>query len=263
VEHPLIDKIAFTGSTEVGMIIMQNAAKANLKRVTLELGGKSPNIIFSDADLDNAVKTAHLGLFLNQGQCCCAGSRVFVEEKAYDFVVEKSTQLAKSRVVGDPFNEKTQQGPQVDKDQFDKVLGYIKSGKEQGARCTVGGERVGSKGFFIQPTVFADVKDTMTIAKEEIFGPVMSIIKFKDLDEVVKRANNTSYGLAAAVFTKDIQKAQYVSSKVRAGTVWINCYDVFDAAIPFGGYKTSGLGRELGEYGLQNYTEVKAVVSRL
>jgi len=263
VEHPQIDKVAFTGSTEVGVQIMQGAAKANLKRVTLELGGKSPNIIFSDADLNHAIQTAHVGLFLNQGQCCCAGSRMFVEEKVYDEVVEKSTQLAKERIVGDPFSETTKQGPQVDKDQFDKVMAYITSGKKEGARCTIGGERSGSKGFFIKPTVFADVNDNMTIAKEEIFGPVMSIIKFKNLDEVVARANNTTYGLAASVFTKDISKANYIASKVRAGTVWVNCYDVFDAAIPFGGYKMSGLGRELGEYGLQNYTEVKAVVTRL
>jgi len=263
VDHPLIDKVAFTGSTEVGMLIMKGAANANLKRVTLELGGKSPNIIFSDADVDHAINTAHVGLFLNQGQCCCAGSRMFVEEKVYDRVVEESTKLAQNRLVGDPFKEGTLQGPQVDKDQFNKVMDYINSGKKDGAKLTTGGARVGNKGYFIQPTVFADVKDDMTIAKEEIFGPVMSIIKFKDIDEVIRRANNTSYGLAAAVFTKDISKANHIAKKVRAGTVWINCYDVFDAAIPFGGYKLSGLGRELGEYGLQNYTEVKAVVTRI
>jgi aldehyde dehydrogenase (NAD+) len=263
VDHPLIDKVAFTGSTEVGMQIMKGAANANLKRVTLELGGKSPNIIFSDSDIDHAVNTSHVGLFLNQGQCCCAGSRMFVEEKVYDRVVEESTKLAKKRTVGDPFKNETLQGPQVDKDQFTKVMEYINSGKKEGAKVMTGGNRSGTKGYFIEPTVFADVKDEMTIAKEEIFGPVMSIIKFKDIDEVIKRANNTNYGLAAAVFTKDITKANYVAKKVRAGTVWVNCYDVFDAAIPFGGYKLSGLGRELGEYGLQNYTEVKAVVTRI
>jgi aldehyde dehydrogenase (NAD+) len=263
VDHPLIDKVAFTGSTEVGMLIMKGAANNNLKRVTLELGGKSPNIIFADSDLDHAVNTAHVGLFLNQGQCCCAGSRMFVEEKVYDRVVEESTKLAKKRTVGDPFKNETLQGPQVDQDQFNKVMDYINKGKKEGAKVMTGGSRSGNKGYFIEPTVFADVKDDMTIAKEEIFGPVMSIIKFKDIDEVIKRANNTNYGLAAAVFTKDITKANYVAKKVRAGTVWVNCYDVFDAAIPFGGYKLSGLGRELGEYGLQNYTEVKAVVTRI
>ena len=261
--HPEIDKVAFTGSTEVGQLVMQAAAKSNLKRVTLELGGKSPNIIFADAELDQALEGAHFGLFFNQGQCCCAGSRVFVEEKIYDQFVEKSVARAKNRVVGNPFDENTEQGPQVDKDQFDKVMGYIEAGRRDGAKMLCGGGQVGKAGYFIQPTVFSDVRDEMKIAREEIFGPVMSIIKFKSIEEVVKRANTTNYGLAAAVWTKDITKAMAISNSVRAGTVWVNCYDVFDAAAPFGGFKQSGIGRELGEYGLQNYLEVKTVTVKL
>jgi aldehyde dehydrogenase (NAD+) len=262
--HPKIDKVAFTGSTEVGLLVLKASASAgNLKRVTLELGGKSPNIVLADADIDHAVAQAHLGLFLNQGQCCVAGSRLFVEEKVYGEVVEKSTKMARDRKVGNPLDKNTTQGSQVDKEQFDKIMGYIGKGKSEGARLTTGGERVGNKGFFIQPTVFADVKDEMSIAKEEIFGPVMSILPFKDLDEVVRRANNTNYGLAAAVFTKDNRKAHYLSSKLRAGTVWVNCYDVFDASLPFGGFKMSGLGRELGEEGLKPYLESKTVVMNI
>jgi len=261
--HPDVDKIAFTGSTEVGRLIMSGAASTNLKRVTLELGGKSPNIIFADADIDAAIEGAHFGLFFNQGQCCCAGSRVFVQEQIYDKFVERSAQRAKARKVGDPYHADTEQGPQVSKEQHDIVMNYINKGKSEGARLVAGGASAGPKGYFVQPTVFADVKDDMTIAKEEIFGPVMSIIKFKDVNEVIKRANLNQYGLAAAVWTKDIQKALQVVNKVRAGTVWVNCYDVFDAAAPFGGYKASGIGRELGEYGLRNYTEVKTVTIKL
>ena len=261
--HHTIDKVAFTGSTEVGHLIMEAAAKSNLKRVTLELGGKSPNIIFADADMDQAIEGAHFALFFNQGQCCCAGSRLFVEEKCYDEFVAKSVERAKRRTVGDPFDAKTEQGPQVDREQFDKVMGYIESGMREGAQMLCGGSQVGARGYFIEPTVFADVKDNMKIAQEEIFGPVMSIIKFKDLDEVIKRANTTMYGLAAAVWTKDITKAHAIANGVRAGTVWVNCYDVFDAAAPFGGFKQSGIGRELGEYGLQQYTEVKTVTVKL
>jgi aldehyde dehydrogenase (NAD+) len=262
VKHKAVDKIAFTGSTEVGRIIMRNAAET-LKRVTLELGGKSPNIVFADADIDAAVNGAILGLYLNQGQCCCAGSRLFVEEKAYDQMVEKLARKAGARKLGDPFDPETEQGPQVDKTQFDKVLGYIESGKQQGARCVTGGGRSGSKGYFIQPTVFADVKDDMKIATEEIFGPVMQVLRFKNMDEVVDRANTTDYGLAAAVWTRDIGKAHAIADRVRAGTVWVNCYDVFDAAAPFGGFKASGIGRELGEKSLDNYTEHKTVTVSL
>jgi aldehyde dehydrogenase (NAD+) len=262
VAHKGVDKIAFTGSTEVGKIIMRNAAET-LKRVTLELGGKSPNIVFADADLDAAVDGAMLGLFLNQGQCCCAGSRLLVEDKVYDKMVERLAAATEKRKLGDPFNPETEQGPQVDKTQFDKVLGYIASGKKQGARCIAGGERFGSKGYFIKPTIFADVKDEMKIATEEIFGPVMQVLRFKDVDEVVRRANTTDYGLAAAVWTRDIKKAHTIAEQIRAGTVWINCYDVFDAAAPFGGFKASGLGRELGEKALDNYTELKTVTVAL
>ncbi len=261
--HMDVDKVAFTGSTEVGHLIMEASAKSNLKRVTLELGGKSPNIVFADADLDQAIEGAHFALFFNQGQCCCAGSRLFVEETAYDEFVERSATRARRRTVGDPFDPATEQGPQVDQDQYNKVMRYIESGKKEGARLVCGGGSVGDRGYFVQPTVFADVKDDMTIAREEIFGPVMSIIKFRDIDDVVQRANRTEYGLAAAVWTRDIGKAYAIANNVRAGTVWINCYDVFDAAAPFGGFKQSGMGRELGEYGLQQYTEVKTVTVKL
>jgi aldehyde dehydrogenase (NAD+) len=261
--HMDVDKVAFTGSTEIGRLILEAAAKSNLKRVTLELGGKSPNIIFQDTDLDEAVEGAHLGIFSNQGQICCAGSRVFVEEKIYDQFIEKSVARAKKRAVGDPFDPKTEQGPQVDQTQFDKVMGYIASGQGEGATLACGGKRVGNRGYFIEPTVFADVQDGMRIAREEIFGPVMSVIPFKDVDEVITRANRTIYGLAAGVWTRDIKKAHAIANGVRAGTVWVNCYNVLDTRAPFGGFKQSGSGRELGEYGLQEYTEVKTVIVKL
>lgn len=261
--HMDVDKVAFTGSTEVGRLILEAAARSNLKRVTLELGGKSPNIIFHDTDLDEAVEGAHIGIFSNQGQICCAGSRVFVEEKVYDQFIEKSVARARKRVVGDPFDSKTEQGPQVDQEQFEKVMSYIDSGRREGATLACGGERVGSRGYFIEPTVFADVRDEMKIAREEIFGPVMSVIPFKDLNEVIARANRTIYGLAAGVWTRDITKAHAIANNVRAGTVWVNCYNVLDTRAPFGGFKQSGSGRELGEYGLQEYTEVKTVIMKL
>ena len=261
--HMDVDKVAFTGSTEVGRLIMEAAAKSNLKRISLELGGKSPNIIFADSDLDDAVEGAHLGLFVNQGQSCCAGSRVFVEQTIYDEFVEKSIARARKRRVGDPLDPRTDQGPQVSESQFDRIMGYIESGKREGATLACGGERVGDRGYFIQPTVFSDVQDEMKIAREEIFGPVMSIIAFKDMDEVIARANRTTYGLAAGVWTRDIKKAHAVANSVRAGTVWVNCYHVLDTRAPFGGYKQSGMGRELGEYGLQQYTEVKTVTLKL
>lgn len=261
--HPSIDKVAFTGSTEIGHLVMTAAAQSNLKRVTLELGGKSPNIIFKDCDLDYAVETAHFGLFFNQGQCCCAGSRVFVEDSIYDEFVEKSVARAKKRAVGNPFDLNVEQGPQVDEDQFHKILSLIDAGKKEGAKLLAGGQRYGDRGYFIQPTVFADVTDDMRIAKEEIFGPVQQILKFSSMEEVVERANKTIYGLAAAVFTKDLDKANYMSQGLRAGTVWVNTYDVLEAQTPFGGFKQSGIGRELGEYGLQAYTEVKSVIVKL
>ena len=261
--HMDVDKVAFTGSTEVGHLIMEAAAQTNLKRVTLELGGKSPNIVFADADMDKAVEGSHFALFFNQGQCCCAGSRLFVERKAYDEFVQRSVDRARRRTVGDPFDANTEQGPQVDDAQFDKVMSYIESGKQEGAELLCGGGRVGDRGYFIEPTVFAGVRDEMKVAREEIFGPVMTIIPFDGLDEVIERGNKTMYGLAAAVWTKDITKATAIANGLRAGTVWVNCYDVFDAAAPFGGFKQSGMGRELGEYGLQQYTEVKTVTMAL
>jgi aldehyde dehydrogenase (NAD+) len=261
--HMDVDKVAFTGSTEVGRLIMTAAAQSNLKRVTLELGGKSPNIIFADTDLDAAVEGAHMGIFVNQGQSCCAGSRVFVEEKIYQQFVEKSVARAAKRRVGDPLDPTTDQGPQVDQSQFDRIMGYIESGRTEGATLACGGERVGNRGYFIRPAVFADVQDDMTIAREEIFGPVMSVIAFKDMDEVIARANKTDYGLAAGVWTNDIKKAHAVANGVRAGTVWVNCYHVLDTRAPFGGFKQSGMGRELGEYALHEYTEVKTVTLKL
>ncbi|CAG2107415.1 unnamed protein product, partial [Medioppia subpectinata] len=206
-EHKDVDKVAFTGSTEVGKIIQAAAGRSNCKRVTLEMGGKSPLVIFDDADLEAAVQTAHIGVFLNMGQCCCASSRIYVHENIYDKFVQRSVELAKARVVGDPTDPKTQQGPQVDGDQFEKILSLIDIGRKEGANLLTGGKRWGTQGFFIQPTVFSDVKDDMTIAKEEIFGPVQSLFKFKTFDEVIDRCNNTEYGLAAGVFTKDINKA--------------------------------------------------------
>ena len=262
VRHPDVDKIAFTGEYRTAQIIMTEAAPT-LKRLTFELGGKSPNIIFADCDLDAAVAGTEFGLFFNQGQCCCAGSRVFVEEKIHEAFVEKLVKRARARRLGDPFDSNTTQGPQVDQAQFDKILSYIDKGVDEGAQCLTGGKRWGKKGFFIEPTVFDGVTDSMSIAQEEIFGPVLSILPFRKTEEVIERANRTTYGLAAAVWTRDVAKAHQVAHSVRAGTVWINCYDVFDAAAPFGGFKMSGIGRELGEAGLANYTELKTVTMKL
>ncbi|XP_062873591.1 aldehyde dehydrogenase, mitochondrial-like [Trichomycterus rosablanca] len=261
--HMDVDKIAFTGSTEVGHLIQQASGGSNLKKVTLELGGKSPNIVLSDANMEQAVEQSHSAIFFNMGQCCCAGSRTYVQESIYDEFVERSVEKAKKRVVGDPFNLKTEHGPQVDNEQFQKILGYISSGKQEGAKLMCGGGVAADRGYFIQPTIFGDVQDGMKIAREEIFGPVMQIMKFKSMEEVIERANDTMYGLAAAVFTTDINKAQYVSNSLRAGTVWINCYNVFGVQAPFGGFKASGTGRELGQYGLENYTEVKTVMIKI
>ncbi|XP_058112303.1 aldehyde dehydrogenase family 2 member B7, mitochondrial-like [Magnolia sinica] len=261
--HMDVDKLAFTGSTATGKIVLELSSKSNLKPVTLELGGKSPFIICEDADVDQAVELAHFALFFNQGQCCCAGSRTFVHERVYDEFVEKAKARALKRVVGDPFKKGVEQGPQIDLEQFEKIMKFIKSGIESGATLESGGERLGSKGYYIQPTVFSDVKDGMAIATEEIFGPVQSILKFNDLDEVIRRANATRYGLAAGVFTKSLDNTNTLTRALKAGTVWVNCFDIFDAAIPFGGYKMSGQGREKGIYSLQNYLQVKAVVTPL
>nr|ABG77991.1 1-pyrroline-5-carboxylate dehydrogenase 2 [Glossina morsitans morsitans] len=262
--HFNVDKVAFTGSTEVGKLIQQASGNTNLKRVTLELGGKSPNIVLADTDMDYAVETSHFGLFFNMGQCCCAGSRTFVEEKIYNEFVERSAERARKRRFGNPFDLNVEQGPQVDQEQLQKILQLIDSGKQQGAKLIAGGARPEEMpGYFVQPTVFADVQDDMRIAREEIFGPVQQIIRFKKLDEVIERANNTDYGLAAAVFTKDIDKANYIVQGLRAGTVWVNTYNSLAAQVPFGGFKMSGHGRENGEYALRNYTEVKSVIVKL
>ena len=262
VDHPMIDKVAFTGETTTAKTIMTNAAKS-LKRITFELGGKSPNVVFDDADIDAAVAGSYVGVFLNQGQCCCAGTRAFVHRNVRDEFIEKLRAMTTSRRVGDPFDQKTQQGPQIDRAQFDKIMGYIDSGKSSGANCISGGDRVGEKGYFVAPTIFDDVSDDMPIATDEIFGPVLSVLAFDDEADVIARSNETDYGLAAAVWTRDIGRAHRFARAVRAGTVWVNCYDVFDAAAPFGGFKQSGHGRELGTEGLKPYVENKTVTVKL
>eukprot|EP00250_Pteridium_aquilinum_P006259 c16215_g2_i1 orf=46-1551(-) len=261
--HMDVDKVSFTGSTQVGRLIMQAAATSNLKPVTLELGGKSPLIICNDADIDAAVELAHFSTFFNMGQVCTAGSRVFVQDGIHEEFVKKMAERSKQNVVGDPFKSGVNHGPQVDQTQLDVILRYIKSGNEEGARLVCGGSRLGNKGYFVEPTIFADVKDDMKIAKEEIFGPVMSVLKFKTLDEVVERANATMYGLACGILSKDIDVANRLSRSIKAGTVWVNCYHVFDAAIPFGGYKMSGFGREKGIEGIHSYMQLKSVITAL
>ncbi|EEZ97369.1 aldehyde dehydrogenase 1A1 [Tribolium castaneum] len=261
--HKDVNKVAFTGSTIVGKKIMEYSAQSNLKRVSLELGGKSPLVVFNDADLDEAVEIAHNAIFGNHGQNCCAGSRTFVQSGIYDAFVQKAVQKAKLRKVGDPFDPNVQQGPQIDKPSLDKILRLIDSGKKEGAKLEIGGSRIGTEGYFVEPTVFSNVTDAMSIAKEEIFGPVQSILKFETLEEVIERANDTYYGLAAGVITKNIDTALTFAQAVQAGSVWVNCYDYITPQTPFGGYKMSGIGREMGAESLDAYVETKTISIKL
>jgi aldehyde dehydrogenase (NAD+) len=255
--HMKVDKVAFTGSTITGRSIMKAAASSNLKKVTLELGGKSPTIVFNDADLDAAIDWANFGIYFNHGispylhyltlgQCCCAGSRIYVQEGIYDEFVKKFTARAKKNKVGDPFEAATIQGPQVSELQFTRIMDYIKSGKEEGAKVVLGGERHGREGYFIQPTIFTGVNEKMKIMQEEIFGPVVAVAKFKDVEDVLQKAHDTFYGLAASVHTRDLNTAIEVSNRLQAGSVWINCHNFLSHQLPFGGFKQSGIGRELG-----------------
>ncbi|MCH8200684.1 MAG: aldehyde dehydrogenase family protein [Chloroflexi bacterium] len=258
VEHEDVDKIAFTGSPEVGRIIVR-ASAATLKKVSLELGGKSPNLILADADLEAAIRGASGGIFFNQGEVCSAGSRILVDRSIYDAFLDGLTKRADSIKVGDPLDPKTYMGPVVNDEQFERVMGYIDIGKDEGAKLVSGGERIGDSGYFVQPTIFADVNNRMRIAQEEIFGPVASVIPIKDVDEAVRIANDTSYGLAAAVWTRDVAQAHDVASRLKAGTVWVNTYGATDTRSPWGGFKDSGFGRELGRQALDLYTEYKSV----
>jgi len=260
--HMDVDKIAFTGSTEVGKLII-HAAEGNLKKVSLELGGKSPNIVMDDADLESAIPGASMAIFFNQGQCCCAGSRLFIEKKVFDKVVDGISQAASKIRVRPGLDPDSDLGPLVSEEQLNRVCGYLESGFKEGAKATTGGSREGDKGYFIKPTVLVNTNDKMKVVKEEIFGPVVTATPFSDMNEIIARANDTVYGLAAGVWTRDVKKAHAIAAKLKAGTVWINCYNVFDAALPFGGYKQSGWGREMGHEVLKNYTEVKSVCSAL
>ncbi|KAL4390874.1 hypothetical protein AHAS_Ahas03G0188700 [Arachis hypogaea] len=260
--HMEIDKVSFTGSVETGREVMHAAASSNLKAVSLELGGKSPLIIFYDADLDKAADLAFFGMFFNKGEICAAGSRVYVQEGIYDELEKKLVEKAKACVVGDPFDPKTNQGPQADKNQFDKILSYIEHGKKEGATLLTGGKSIGTKGYFIEPTIFSHVKEEMRITQDEIFGPVMTLMKFKTIEEAIKRGNNTRYGLAAGIVTKNIDTANTMSRSIRAGIVWINCYSILESDIPFGGYKMSGFGgKDLGLNALHKYLQLKSVVT--
>jgi aldehyde dehydrogenase (NAD+) len=262
VAHPDIDKIAFTGHYETAKIIQKSAADT-LKRVTFELGGKSPNVIFADCDLDQAVAGAYHAIYHHGGQCCTAGSRLFVEDSIRGEFVKRLAERAKKRKLGDPLDPTTEQGPQVSQEQLDKILGYLDLGTKQGAKLVAGGKRHGNKGYYVEPTVFDNVTDDMAIAKDEIFGPVVSVLPFKSAEEVIDRANKTYYGLAAAIWTKDIDKAHLFAREVKAGTVWVNCYHIVDTSTPFGGFKMSGQGRENGEAALEHYTELKTVTIKL
>jgi len=260
--HHGVDKVAFTGSHVTGQSIVK-ASAGNLKRVSLELGGKSPNIIFPDADMEQAVPNSMMGVFFNSGQVCCAGTRIFVQKDVYDKFNDSLTKFSAGMTMGDGLDPKTMMGPLVSKEQFDKVKGYLELGKKEGARVTVGGEAAGGKGYFVKPTVFADVNNNMRIAREEIFGPVAATIPFKDENDAVLQGNDTDYGLAAAVWTSDVGRAHKVARKLKAGTVWVNCYGMIDPISPFGGYKQSGFGRELGKYALELYTQIKTVYVKL
>ena len=260
--HWDVDKVAFTGSTEVGKLIVQ-AAAGNLKKVSLELGGKSPNIVFGDADVELAIPGAANAIFFNHGQCCCAGSRLYVQEKLFDQVVEGVTNHAKNIKVAEGFNPESQMGPLVSEEQMNRVLGFLEAGRTDGVKTVIGGNRVGDHGYFVEPTVLTGARPGMSVVDEEIFGPVVCAIPFKELDEVATQMNQTSYGLAGAIWTRDVSKAHRLARAMRAGTVWINCYNIFDATLPFGGYKQSGWGREMGKEVLEHYTEVKSIVVKV
>ena len=260
--HPDVDKVAFTGSTEVGRLIIQ-AAAGNLKKVSLELGGKSPNVVFDDADMEKVIPEASSAIFFNHGQCCCAGSRLYVEKKSFDKVVDGVAQVAEKIRVRPGFDPESDMGPLVSEEQMNRVCGYMDAGVHEGAKAVTGGKREGNRGYFVKPTVLVNTNENMKVVREEIFGPVVTAIPFSDPSEIVTRANDTVYGLAAGVWTRDIKKAHATAAKIKAGTVWINCYNVFDPSLPFGGYKQSGWGREMGHEVLEHYTEVKSVCAAL
>ena len=256
--HPDVDKVAFTGSTEVGKLILQ-AAAGNLKKVSLELGGKSPNIVFDDADVKPTIAGAANAIFFNQGQVCSAGSRLYVEKDMFDKVVEGVAEQAKKIKLGPGMEAETTMGPLVSEEQLHRVTSYLEAGFNEGAEAVVGGKKRDGKGYFVEPTVMVKTNPQMKVVREEIFGPVVVASPFSDIEQIVAEANNSEYGLAAGVWTKDISKAHRIAHRLRAGTVWINCYSIFDAALPFGGYKQSGWGREMGHEVLNLYTEVKSV----